>query len=299
MARKSAQDLAKEAWGLARRQRWVVTRRQLLGIGYTSEAIDHRVEKGRLHAIHAGVYAVGRAGLTREGYFIAAVLACGTGAALSCNSAAEHWGIRPRHHGPIHVTVSGRHPRRPGIRVHRGVEFEATRHMGIPVTTAVCTLVQLATCLSDDRLERAVNEAANRDLAHPERLRDALDGLKHRPGARRLRQLLDRDTYVVTDTRLEQHLLQIVRAAGLPLPQTQRHLGGGRVDFFWPQLGLVVEADSLRYHRTPAQQRADRLRDQRHAAAGLITLRFTHWQIFFEPEHVRATLTAVMERLAA
>jgi very-short-patch-repair endonuclease len=85
----------------------------------------------------------------------------------------------------------------------------------------------------------------------------------------------------------------------LPLPITQRQLQGGRVDFYWPQLGLVVEADSLRYHRTPAQQRADRLRDQKHAATGLTSLRFTHWQIFYEAEHVELTLAAVARRLAA
>jgi very-short-patch-repair endonuclease len=54
-----------------------------------------------------------------------------------------------------------------------------------------------------------------------------------------------------------------------------------------------VEADSLRFHRTPAQQRADRLRDQKNAAAGILTLRFTHWQVFHEPEHVQAILMAV------
>jgi very-short-patch-repair endonuclease len=91
-------------------------------------------------------------------------------------------------------------------------------------------------------------------------------------------------------------LLRIARRAGLPRPQTQRRLAGGRVDFYWPRLGLIVEADSLRFHRTPAQQRADRLRDQKNAAAGLITLRFTHWQIFFDPDHVSAILVAVSRR---
>jgi len=46
-----------------------------------------------------------------------------------------------------------------------------------------------------------------------------------------------------------------------------------------PELGLVVETDGLRYHRTPAQQARDRRRDQLHTAAGLTTLRFTHAQV--------------------
>jgi very-short-patch-repair endonuclease len=70
------------------------------------------------------------------------------------------------------------------------------------------------------------------------------------------------------------------------------------VDFYWPGLKLIVEADSLRFHRTPAQQAADRLRDQQHAAPGLTTLRFTQRQIFEDPQHVRTILTQVAQRLA-
>jgi very-short-patch-repair endonuclease len=71
------------------------------------------------------------------------------------------------------------------------------------------------------------------------------------------------------------------------------------VDFYWPDLRLVVETDGLRYHRTPAQQSRDRLRDQMHAAAGLTPLRFTHAQIAFGADHVRRTLVAVVKRLTA
>jgi very-short-patch-repair endonuclease len=158
--------------------------------------------------------------------------------------------------------------------------------------------VDIAPRLTDARLERCINEAANRDLIHPERLRETVAAMPRRPGIRTVLSLLDRDTYTVTDSRLEQALLKIAHDAGLPKPQTQRRLPGGRVDFYWPELGLVVEADSLRYHRTPAQQRADGLRDQRHAAAGLTPLRFTHWQVMFDPSHVREILTDVAERLA-
>ena len=59
------------------------------------------------------------------------------------------------------------------------------------------------------------------------------------------------------------------------------------------ELGLVVETDGLRYHRTPAQQSRDRLRDQAHAAAGLTPLRFSHAQVRYDPAHVRMTLMAV------
>jgi very-short-patch-repair endonuclease len=98
---------------------------------------------------------------------------------------------------------------------------------------------------------------------------------------------------------LERRFLPIVRKAGLPLPQTRWRVNGFKVDFYWPELGLVVETDGLRYHRMPAAQARDRVRDQEHAAAGLTPLRFTRAQVRFEPERVEATLAAVASRRVA
>jgi very-short-patch-repair endonuclease len=114
-----------------------------------------------------------------------------------------------------------------------------------------------------------------------------------------LRQLLDRRTFTLTDSELERRFLPLARAAGFGQPRTGEQLNGFKVDFFWPELGLVVETDGLRYHRTPAAQARDRLRDQAHAAAGLTTLRFTHAQVRYEPRHVRETLAAVARRIRA
>ena len=109
-----------------------------------------------------------------------------------------------------------------------------------------------------------------------------------------MRNLLDRRTFTLTDSELERLFLPIAAAAGLGRPETGAWLNGYKVDFYWPSLGLVVETDGLRYHRTPAQQAQDRRRDQAHAAAGLTVLRFTHGQVRLEPNHVQATLAAVI-----
>jgi very-short-patch-repair endonuclease len=74
-------------------------------------------------------------------------------------------------------------------------------------------------------------------------------------------------------------------------------VNGFRVDFYWSELGLVVETDGLRYHRTPAQQAKDRIRDQAHIAAGMTPLRFTHAQVQFESRSVGETLKTVAKRL--
>jgi very-short-patch-repair endonuclease len=190
--------------------------------------------------------------------------------------------------------------RRPGILIHRHTHLPAwalTSHQGIPVTTPICTLVDLAARLDRDELEAALNEADKRDLTDPEALRGALDGFAGIPGVARLRETLDRRTFTLTDSALERHFLPIARNVGLSRPQTGVWLNGFKVDFYWPDLGLVVETDGLRYHRTPAEQARDRRRDQAHAAAGLVPRRFTRPQVRFEPGHAEATLDAVVRRL--
>ncbi|MEA2391554.1 MAG: hypothetical protein QOK31_1663 [Solirubrobacteraceae bacterium] len=165
------------------------------------------------------------------------------------------------------------------------------------MTTVACTLIDLATCLSTGPLERAIGEADKRGLIGPEALRQAANGRNNRFGGPRLRNTLDRHTFALTDSELERRFLPLARRAGLPPPQTRSRINGFRVDFFWPELGLVIETDGLRYHRTPAQQTRDRLRDQAHSAAGLTPLRFTHAQVAFEPDQVQSTLRTVARRL--
>src|SRR3954469_16548737 len=92
-------------WATVRAQHGVVARRQLLALGYSHDAIRHRVAAGRLHPVMRGVYAVGRPQLTPKGRWMAAVLACGPGAVLSHDSAAASWGIRKQRSGPVHVSV--------------------------------------------------------------------------------------------------------------------------------------------------------------------------------------------------
>jgi very-short-patch-repair endonuclease len=296
MAHKNAH---RALWALVRRQHGVIARWQLLESGLSEEAIKHRIERGRLRPVFRGVYSVGRPDVSRLGRWMAATLACGPDAALSHYSAAALLGIR--HYRPqeaLEVSVpKGNSARTAGVVVHRRTTLDLTRHHHIPVTTAISTLIDLAARLPRDDLEAAINEADKRDLVDVETLRDALDMTEPRPGVRPLRMTIDRRTFVYTDSRLERRFLPIVLRVGLPLPETQRYVNSFRVDFLWRALGLLVETDGLRYHRTPAQQAADRLRDQEHAAAGLTTLRFTHGQIRYEPAHVERILAAVARRL--
>jgi hypothetical protein len=275
----------------------VLTRRDLEGLGFSKMAIDHRVATGRLHLISRGVYAVGRPELTPRGRWMAAVLACGDEAMLSHRSAAELWGIGYEERNRIDVTVRRkREIRRRGLKVRsrRSLDSQsAVVRFGIPVTNPVQTLIDLATELNILRLERAVNEADKLDLVDPETLRAALDAYVGMPGVKALRTMLDRHTFRLSDSDLEIFFRPLALAAGLPLPLTKHRVLGYEVDFWFPDHGLVVETDGLRYHRTASQQARAAKRDQKHTASGLRVLRFTHWQIAHAADEVTGVLRQI------
>jgi very-short-patch-repair endonuclease len=287
---------------MVRRQHGVVTRADLLALGFGTRSIEHRVETGRLHLISRGVYAVGRRELTSYGRWMAAVLVCGDGAVLSHRSAAELWGIGWEETGRIDVSVRREcRIRRKGLKVRSRPSLDAGslgRRHGIPVTHPVQTLIDLATELKPPRLERAVNEADKLDLVDPERLRSELDGHIGEPGVKKLATLLDRHTFRLSDSDLEVLFRPLALAAGFPVPLTKHWVLGYETDFWFPDHDLVVETDGLRYHRTPAQQARAAKRDQVHTASGLRVLRFTHWQIAYAPDEVADILRRV-RRLSA
>lgn len=232
---------------------------------------------------------------------MAAVLSCGDGALLSHRSAAALWGFGKERRVHIDVTVT-RHCniRRQGIRVRdrAGLRLrDIGSRRGIPVTQPVRTFLDLATELPSDRLERAINDADKRDVIDPDRLRCALDDHPGEPGIRHLRRILDKHTFRLSDDELERLFRPIAVVAGLPTPLTKHMVNEFEVDFFWPDLGLVVETDGWRYHRTPSAQTRDALRFQTHVAAGLTPLRFSHYQVKHEPRHVRTILEKTRQRL--
>jgi hypothetical protein len=189
--------------------------------------------------VHRGVYAVGRRELSQRGRWIAAVLACGEGAALSRDSAAEFWRLAKanrREQGAepdaIHVSVLSRSRSRDGIKVHRRRALNAITRDGIRVTTPAQTLIDVAGAWDQPRLEQAIGEADLRRTCSLRTLRTAASKAG-RPGAA-LRSVIERLTFRVTQSELERELLR-----------------------------LIVEADGARFHANAVQQMEDRRRDNR------------------------------------
>jgi hypothetical protein len=288
---------------LAARQHGVVSRGQLLALGYTEQRIKTLVAEGALLRIHRGVYAVGHRRVTLKGRWLAAVLGCGHGARLSHRDAAMLWDLRRTSSGPIHVTAAGAH-RLDGVDCHR------TRHPdrlgttlidAIPVTTLERTLLDCAADLPPQRLRTLLEEAERRRLLDARKIVHEIEqNLGHR-GTTRLADALALVADEPPDLRsgLEGRFLEIIRAAGLPDPATNVVVAGVPVDAHWPAHNLVVEVDGWRWHRSRRSFEEDRRRANVLQLAHQTVLRFTDTQIANDPREVAAEISRAIADAAA
>src|SRR5215208_660692 len=247
--------------GLARGDHGVLSTSELLGCGLTRSGIQRRIEAGRLHPVHRGVYAVGHAAIGREGRWLAAVKACGPDAVLSHQSAAELWELTPRCPGPVHITVPWRRkPRRArAIAVHRSRTLndrDVTRRVRIPVTTPSRTLRDLRRVLPREQWETAVDRARARRIPVAHAVDEA-----------------------PTRSALERRFLRLCRRHRIPAPRVNVRVGPFLVDFLWPEHRLVVEVDGYEFHRDRGSFESDRARDAELAVQGHRVLRFTYRQV--------------------
>jgi hypothetical protein len=292
---------------LALEQHGVFGLDQLRELGLAGSAVRNRVAAGRLHRIHHTVYSlVPKALLTREGLYMAAVLACGPGAALSQRSAARLHGLRPDGYYRIEVTVPKRSSRaHPGLAVHTSTTLTAadvTVVDNIPVTTVARTLLDLGGVITGRQLERAFDQADILEVLDGRAINDQLARNPTRPGAKAVRKVLT-EHYIgstPTENDFEDAFLGFTRSIGLPDPTPQFYIDPGdgdppiRADFAWPDKRIVVETDGNRTHGTRQAFENDRRRDQRLIAAGWTVIRTTWRQLTHRPHELRATLLKLL-----
>jgi hypothetical protein len=286
---------------LAARQHGITTRLQLVAIGLSARAVDRRIAAGRVHPIHRGVYAVGHVRLTREGRWMAAVLAGGGDAVLSHQAAGAVQGF-VAYSGRAHVTVPKARRHVQGIIWHSALlpVDEVERLDGIPITTPARTLLNLAATLDRHRLERAIDRAEAMRLASPTSVPALVERHRGRRGVATLRAIIDegRIGLAVTRSEFEDRFLAFIDEEGLPRPQTNVWLQiVGRwieVDCVWREARLVVELDGRAFHDTAAAFEADRARDRAMIAAGWRVIRVAWKQLTREPAALAADLRAAL-----
>lgn len=287
---------------LAERQHGVVGRDQLAEIGLKPRAIDRRIGAGRLHPLHSGVYAVGHRVVSREARWMAALLACGPGAVLSHRSAAVLWGIRKTAPETVDVTLCRRSRSSRAIKRHVAVvpQDERDVRLGIPVTTAARTVLDLAATSPIDVVERDLRQLEYLRLTDRVSAAALLRRYPGRRGVRRLRIALERLEGTDGNLRspLEQRFLRLLDRHDLPRPRLNAWIpvpgGQVQVDCLWPEMRNVVELDGWQAHGTRAAFRADRARDRRLHLAGYTVTRFTWSDLSDEPETVARDLRTLL-----
>jgi very-short-patch-repair endonuclease/predicted transcriptional regulator of viral defense system len=291
---------------LAARQHGVVSLTQLKALGMTASGVRKRAANGRLHRIHRGVYAVGHARLTKQGRWLADVMAYGPRALLSHRSGAGLWNVRADNRARTDVSVPGPSARsRPGIEVHRSVTLtpaDATIVDGIPCTTLARTLLDLAEVVSPRSLERAIEQAEVLRLFDLRAVEEVLARANGRRGAAKLRAVLaGLEEPALTDTEVEERFLALCRAASLPSPEVNQWLNiddepAIKADFLWRAERVVIETDGWESHGTRQAFERDRRRDERLKLAGYQPLRFTRRRIVSDPSGVMKTVAQLLAR---
>jgi very-short-patch-repair endonuclease len=300
--RDKSGSLAAKVAAIAARQHGIVSRGQLLDLGFAGSTIHGWLRAGHLHRLHLGVYSVGHTLVNQEGRWLAAILACGPGSFLSHGPAGQLQGIVSRRERlALHVSVASSDRRPKGIVTHRPRSLDprdTTTRLRIPTTTPTRTVWDLATTLPPLQTRRAFEQAEKLHLLIRPRLAQLLAASPSRKGAGTIRELLADRPLPLAETRswLEELLLRICRDHGLPVPAVSVPLLGYEVDFLWPAARFVVEADGSD-HLDPGRRDQDNERDIALGRAGYLVRRYSYRAMGREAAVAAEVLEILVERL--
>lgn len=290
---------------IAKGQHGVVARSQVTGLGVAGNTVDRWIRSGRLHRLHSGVYAVGHTAISRQGRWMAAVLASGDGAVLSHRSATALWGIWGSGTGEIHVTTPRKSRSQRPIRRHCSAIPDDEREVvdGIPVTSTARAILDLAGEGGEAAAEAALRESEYLGIYSRAPLPTLLERYPRHPGRQPSTEALERvrdDPGGRLRSPLEELLLPFLDAHSIPRPRLNAWVTLGeerfQVDCLWSEARLVGELDGWKAHGTKGAFRKDRKRDRRLAAVGFRIVRITEGQVLGEPAAVAADLHALYKR---
>jgi hypothetical protein len=233
-----------------------ISRQQLIEAGATKDAIEHRIEAGRLVIVGEGVFAVAPV-LEHDhwGRWMGATLTAPE-TFLCRESAACAFGALEFETRGVTVTRPGSGgPRRmSGVTVYRSSTLtgETTTHNGIPITTVPRILLDLACCVSDRALAKALREFVRLKTTTIYSLSDWLGPRSHRRRAGRLAKAMASYRGLPIErarSGAEVKALEILRDAGVDLPRLNVDVAGEEADLSWPRERLIVEIDGGPFHQ--------------------------------------------------
>jgi hypothetical protein len=295
-------EFSPELRALAERQFGAFTRIQARNRGVSWHTLQRRVDWGVLREETERVLVVNGSPDSFEQRAMIGRLHAGPGSGMSVTSAAAHFGLSGFDLEPIHIS----RPRTNDRAARVGVVWHHPRllpkhHLvvvnGLVVTTPARTLADLLLepDMHEARVERALDSARSAALVNHSQLatmaREWCE--RGRTGSAFLRDYLERKPVDWTPpaSNLARRFIHLVVEAGMPEPRSEVNVGDvaawlGRVDCLDPELPLVAEIDSKRFHTAPLDEDADHVRDERMTRAGFEVVRFAEDEVWYQPKVV-------------
>ncbi len=283
----------------------VTSRTQLRAAGLTDRTIDRRIERGVLHPVFEGVYAVGRPDLSLDGRRSAVVRSLGQLAWLSYRSAAATYEIHFDRLPGWDVTIlrgRGGVAPRADVRIHHlrtMAPGDVITVRGIPITTPSRTLVDLAQVLPQDALRRAVHEAEVKRLLNRREVSSILERMPTRRGAKRLADLLGTTVADPTNSEFVARYMRFAERFDLHVPETSVHVDAGfpkptEIDLLYRRERVIIELDGKQVHLTAQRFESDRRRDSALLARGFLTIRITWNRLLHDQERLAEEIRAIL-----
>lgn len=302
LRKKAATQHALVAWEQAR------------AMGYSRDALRHRIARGEWERVTPRVLGLAAAPKDEHRRVMAAVLDAGHGAVAGRRTAAGLWQV-PGFPGDGSIELA-RERSASGHRTSLGHLYPVrylpghlvTQVEGIPVVSLPYLLFQLAGSERPDRVERALATIVTRSPAVLVRLHELLPELAEhgRNGIVFMREWLKRNPVGsrVVASGLEGRFERILRESGQRPLERQVDLGGhewiGRVDFVDLEFMIVFEVDSLIHHTSELDAALDAERDAELLAAGFrAVVRIAEEWIWYERERAVALVREARRAVAA
>ncbi len=288
---------------IAEGQLGLFTTQQADSVGFTAAMRRTKLRRGSVRRLHWNVYAMGGIALPPAAVHLVSVLAGGASARSSHRAGAWLWGMTPYPQKP-EITTVGERARLKGVRTHFTVTTlgDAVERLGVPVSTAAETLLDLGAVVPLDKVRDALDRAIASKVLTPMSALAELDrrgGVGVR-GTARLRELLD-DAGISGShppSVLEAKTRRLISRAGLPQPECELIVGKNgeyRLDFCWPALMLAIEVDGWMYHSSFAAFYGNKTRRNSLIVAGYSILEYTWKHVTQEQSNVIREMRAAYE----
>lgn len=268
---------------LSSKQFGLMTHAQAIEAGLSRTALSRLVQKKVWEQVRPRVFRRAAASQTEEQELVAICLWLGKSAVVSHRSAARLLGLKLERKEPEVTVARSVWTDASGLICHRSDDLDEEKDTkdvrGITVTNGARTIIDLASCLDEQDLAIAVEEAWRLRISPTwvqKRLKD-LGRRGRRTGA--LTQILEdcATREKPLESALEVRMWRLLKKAKFPLPMCgcefrDDHGQPGRIDLAYPDQDLAIECDGYESHGTREAFESDRVRMTRLAALG--------WRVF-------------------